>query len=374
LSDPSLQFGGAIARAALFAVERFARQNQPVQPCAGARLFLAQGRQSRGGDCLQPRRLGLVGGALGDVAHIGVEPVLRVDEALLFVAPGNMKRQRLIATDFGGEAFIARRLSRLSLQTLDLLVDLRQHVLESHEIFLGAFQAQLGLMAARMQARDAGRLFEDQSARLRFGRDDFANLALPHEGRRARAGRSVREEQLDVPRPHLAAIDAICRAGLALDAARHFDGFSVVEGGRRQTIGVVEHEADFGHVARRTIAAAREDHVLHAGRAHVLVGILAHHPSQGLDEIGLAAAVRPDDSGEARFDGEVRRFAEGFETGKTQLVEPHRRPRNILSLPARRAARDALHIGSTKLAPLSGGGRQAPDVLAAQSPLRRPDS
>ena len=54
-------------------VERVARDRQPVQRRAGARLLVAQRRQVGGGDRLQPRRLGLGAGALGDVAHVGFE-------------------------------------------------------------------------------------------------------------------------------------------------------------------------------------------------------------------------------------------------------------------------------------------------------------
>ena len=148
-------------------------------------------------------------------------------------------------------ALIALRLARLALQAVDLRLDLFQHVLEPQQIFLGAFQPKLGLVAARMQAGDAGRLFEDQAARLRLGRDDLADLALPHQSGRTRAGRGVGEQQLHVARAHFAAVDAVGRAGFALDAARHFDHFRVVESGGRAAIGIVEDEADFGDIARR---------------------------------------------------------------------------------------------------------------------------
>ena len=91
-------------------------------------------------------------------------------------------------------------------------------------------------MAARMQAGDAGRFFEDQPPRLRLGIDDLGDLALPHQGRRARAGRDVGEQKLHVARPHIPAVDAIGRAGFALDAPRDFERFIVVELRRRRTV------------------------------------------------------------------------------------------------------------------------------------------
>ncbi len=50
-------------------------------------------------------------------------------------------------------------------------------------------------------------------------RDKLADLALPHEGRGVGPGRGVGEQQLDVAGAHLAPVDAIGRAFLALDAA-----------------------------------------------------------------------------------------------------------------------------------------------------------
>jgi hypothetical protein len=71
------------------------------------------------------------------------------------------------------------------------------------------------------------------------------------------------------------------------------------------------------------LPAAGKDHVVHAGRAHVLVGVFPHHPAQRLDKIGLAAAVRADDSGQSVADDEFHRFDEGLEAEDAQLGEFH---------------------------------------------------
>jgi hypothetical protein len=47
---------------------------------------------------------------------------------------------------------------------------------------------QFGLMAARMQAGNAGGLFKQLPARLRLGLDQFADAALPDHRGRTRAG------------------------------------------------------------------------------------------------------------------------------------------------------------------------------------------
>jgi hypothetical protein len=82
-----------------------------------------------------------------------------------------------------------------------------------------------------VQAGNAGRLFQQRAARLRLGLDQFADAALPDHRGRARAGRLVGEQQLHVLGARFLAVDAVDRAGLALDAARHLQFVGVVEGG-----------------------------------------------------------------------------------------------------------------------------------------------
>ena len=85
-----------------------------------------------------------------------------------------------------------------------------------------------------MQAGDAGGFFQHAAALLGLGLDDLADAALMHERRRARAGRGVGKQDLHVAGAHLAAVDAVGRAGLALDAAGDFERVLVVEGGGRR--------------------------------------------------------------------------------------------------------------------------------------------
>ncbi len=174
-----------------------------------------------------------------------------------------------------------------------------------------------------MQAGNAGRLFEQLTAGLGLGLDQLADAALADHGGRAGAGRGVGEQELHVLGAGFLAVDAIDRALAALDAARHLDLVGIVEGGRRGAIGIVEIEADLGGVAGRPVAGTGEDHVVHAGRAHVLVGVFPHHPAQRLDKVRLAAAIRPDDAGQAPFDDEFGRFDEGLEAEQAQAVELH---------------------------------------------------
>ena len=236
-----------------------------------------------------------------------------------------MQQRRLGLADVGGEVLEARSLAGLALQIFDLAFELADDVVEAFEVLLGGAQPQLRFMPPRVQARNAGRFFEQRTARLRLRLDQLADAALPDHGGRAGAGRLVGEQKLHVLGARLLAVDAIDRAGLALDAARHLQFIGIVEGGRRGAVGIVEEKRDFGGVSRRPRAGAREDHVVHAGRAHVLVRAFAHHPAQRLDEVRLAAAVGADDAGQSALDDELARLDEGFEAEKAKAGKLHAR-------------------------------------------------
>ena len=143
------------------------------------------------------------------------------------------------------------------------------------------------------------------------------------EGRRPRPGRGIGKQHGDVARAHLAPVDAENRALLAHDAARNFECLGIVECGRGCAVAVVDHDRDFGVIARGAVGVAGEDHVVHLGRAHGLVGGFSHDPAHGFDQIRFAAAVRADHAGQSRFDIKVGRFNEGLEADQTQPRELH---------------------------------------------------
>ena len=118
---------------------------------------------------------------------------------------------------------------------------------------------------------------------------------------------------MHVARAHLAAVDAVGGALVALDPARDVERLVLVELGRGLARAVVDVHGDFGVIAGRPVVGAGKDHVVHVGGAHRLVGGFAHHPAQRLDQIGLAAAVRADHAGQPMLDLEVGRLDERLE-------------------------------------------------------------
>ena len=298
---------------------------------AGACLRLAQFGQGR-------LRLGLAGGgrglrrgALGDLAQADVLGALGFVDLARRGGPAQVIEGGLRLAHLRRDGAVADRLARLLLQPVHLRGELADHVLDPQQVGFRRLQAQFGLVAAGMQAGNAGGLFQHAPALLRLGLNDLADAALVHQRRRARAGRGVGEQDLHVARAHFLAVDAVGGAGLALDTARDLERFLVVEGGRRRAIRIVDHHRHFGVVARRAVVGAGKDHLVHRGRAHGFERGFAHHPAQRFDQVGFAAAVRPDHAGQARLDQEIRRLDERFETKQPQPRELHAlRPRAMV--------------------------------------------
>ena len=124
---------------------------------------------------------------------------------------------------------VARGLAGLPFEALQLGIERRHDVDQSLQIDLGRFEPQFRLVAARMQASDAGCLFEQIAAVGRFGIDDGPDAALADDCRRPSAGRGVGEQDMDVAGPYLSAIDLVIRSLAAIDAPDDLQFVRIVE-------------------------------------------------------------------------------------------------------------------------------------------------
>ena len=77
------------------------------------------------------------------------------------------------------------------------------------------------------------------------------------------------------------------------------------------------------HADRRPRLRTREDDVVHPLAAEPARGLLAHHPADGIDDVGLAAAVRAHDGGDAIVEGEDGAVDEGLEPVDLQRLDSH---------------------------------------------------
>ena len=222
LREPAIELGDPLLRQGFLTLERVASDEQTLQGRRGPGFGFAQGRELGrdfrlfgGGDCL-------LAGALGDDADGFVLGALGLGGFELGGGPAQMQQQRLRAPHLAGDIAIAHGLPRLGLERSDLGRELSDHVFDAREIVLGRLQPQLRLMPAHVQSGNAGGFFEQAAALIRTRLNDLADASLMHQRRRARAGRSIGEQHVDVARAHLAAVDPEGRALLAHDPARDF--------------------------------------------------------------------------------------------------------------------------------------------------------
>ncbi len=335
----ALELGEAFPGASLLGLERRAGVRETLESRRRGGLGLPQARERVRGDRLRGGGPGLLLRALGDGPQVLRGLALRLRGLLAGVRKRDRQLQRFEAADLRRKSLVSRGLPALLLERLDLRRELAQHVLDPHEVVLRGLEPQLGLVPAGMEAGDSRRVLEDPAARLGLGRDEFVDLALAHHRRRAGARGGVGEEDLHVAGAHLAPVDPIRGAFLALDPARDLQPLRVVERRGRRPVVVLDREHHLGAVARRTASRAREDDVVHPGGAHVLVGVLPHDPAQRLDEVRLAAAVRPDDPGQPRLNQDVRRLHERLEADDAQAGQFHGAT-TTMPLPAPRSAVD----------------------------------
>ncbi len=323
LHQPQIELGKAVLGARFLAVEVLQCDVEAVQRGAGARLGLAQFGQRGGSERLPLGGLGFRAHTGRDFADTDVFGVFGFRDLGGRGGPAQMVEHRLRLAHLRRHGAIADRLARLLLQPIDLGGELADHVLDAQQVGFRRFQPQFGFVPARMQSGDAGGFLQHAAALLGLGLDDLADAALMHQRRRARAGGGVGEQDLHVARAHLAAVDAIGGAGFALDATCDVDFVVIVERGRRRALGIVDRDRHFGIVARRAVVGAGENDLVHGGGAHGLVGGFAHHPAQRFHQIGFAAAVRPDDAGQARLDEKIGRLDERLEPEQAQPRKFH---------------------------------------------------
>ena len=257
---------------------------------------------------------------------LGLDAVeLRLDHASRDrqLHPAMRRDEELEVADLGAVALVALGLLGLPLERGEAPLDLVDDVADAQQVLPRLVHLPLGGLLLGLELRDAGRLLDEVAAIGRLGRDDEADAALLDDRVGAGPDAGAEEEVLHVPQAALRAVDEVLAVALPIEAASDRDlGVGGVLGGG-QPVGVVEGERHLREAVRATALRAVEDDVLHGLAAEVPGGLLAHGPADRVDDVGLAASVRPHDRRDVVVDVDDGPVHERLEAADLDCLDLH---------------------------------------------------
>ena len=139
---------------------------------------------------------------------------------------------------------------------------------------------------------------------------DGVELPLPDDDVHFATDTGIGQQFLDIQQATRFSVDRVLGSSVAKQRAgdRHL---GVLDG--KGPIGVVDGERHFRSAKRRAAGRPREDDVIHLSAAKALGSLLTHDPGEGIDDVRLSRAVRPDDACHARLELQGRGRRERFE-------------------------------------------------------------
>ena len=177
LLGASFELARAFGRAARLALEVFLLDLETRERRSLHRFGFAKRRQSFGKAKLFVEGLGFGFRRRAEAHHRIGQLRLLVLDALLRVLPSQMQGERFLLTDVVRQLLVAPRLPRLPLQRFRLRLKLPDDIVQPLDVGFGRLELEFRFVAARVQSRDAGCVFEDAPALLGLGIDESRRSA-----------------------------------------------------------------------------------------------------------------------------------------------------------------------------------------------------
>ena len=227
---------------------------------------------------------------------------------------------RVENTVIGGERLEAAGLCHLALQGVHAALLLREDVGNPEQVRLGVFEFAEGVLFLALELRDASRFFEDGAALLGLGGEDLVDLTLRHDRIGGAADAGVHEQIVEIAQPAKGAVETVFRAAVAEHPAGDGD---LVEIHFQRLLAIRHRQGDLRHAERLAFLGAVENDIRHLAAAQCLRGGFTEHPADRIDNVGLAATVRPDNAGDSFGEFEHGSVGKGFETLDFEGLEIH---------------------------------------------------
>ena len=183
LLDAGLQLTAAVGGALRLALQIVLFDLEAVQHRTFRCLLIAQRLQLGGGVSLRAQRFGLALGRQRQVFQRARQIGLFARDLVLRLLPVQVQDEGVTFADLGGQVLVAAGLPGLTLQALDLGLQLAQNVIDARQIVVRRFEPQLRLVPTGVQPGDSRRILENTAPLLGLGIDEFADLSLPDQGR-----------------------------------------------------------------------------------------------------------------------------------------------------------------------------------------------
>ena len=187
------------------------------------------------------------------------------------------------------------------------------------QIVVGVGKAALDVLFARLEHDDARRFLKDGAAVFGLCVHDLFDLALPDDGIPLFAQPHAVQTIDDVFHAAGLFVDEVFALPAAEKTAREGD-LLVIEVGKHMR-GIIERERHFAERLALARLCSAENDVLHTRTAHRLCRLFTEHPANGIGNVALAAAVRPDDAGHAVIEFDFGFVRKGLETVEFDFFE-----------------------------------------------------
>ena len=252
----------------------------------------------------------------------GVAALLRLGATRARLGQIELCDSRAQTRDLAAELLGALRGRRLERKRPQALAHLLLDVARALDLQRDARELQLGAMPAALELPESSRLLDERAPILRLRRENLLDLALADDRVHGRAEPHVREDLDEVRTPNRSAVDEVLALGAAHEPSRDRD-LGEVEIGPRAVL-VVEDELDLAVLCSLPVAAACEEHVVGLLGAQLGRRERAGGPDDGVGDVRLAGAVRPDDDGNAGLERDLERVGERLEAADAKRAQVHR--------------------------------------------------
>ncbi len=271
----------------------------------------------------------------------GRAPLVGAHPARLHLAELELRDPRLDRRDLTAQLLGALGRGRLQREGTKPLLDLGLEIAGPLDLGRDARELQLGAMPPALELAEPCGLLDEQAPLVRLGAEDLLDPALADDRAHRAAETHVGEQLDDVGAAHGRAVEQVLALAAAVQPARDRD-LAVRQLGERAVL-VVEDELDLAEVAGRSARGPGEQHVVgllgpELARAHAPRG-----PEDGVGDVRLPGAVRPDDDGDARLEAHLDRVGKRLEAAQLDRSQVHAGPKFDAGLGRRSAAPEVRH-------------------------------